>query len=221
MPEHPSALARQDRDHHVHPFTDPRVLIEEGGPTVIVRGEGCTLWDEDGRSYLDALAGLWCVNVGYGRAELAEVAADQMRRLAYYNTFFKTTSPPTAALAARLAALMPAGLDRVMFANSGSEALDSIVRLCRHFWALEGRPDKWVMIGREEGYHGSTLATVSLGHIPAMRAQGKGSIFGQPGRAFDFFEFLFHRADLAERRGKRCDATGESNGCPVARIFAE
>src|SRR3546814_11958394 len=122
-----SELARQDRDHHIQPFTDPRILIEEGGPTVIVRGEGCTLWDEDGRAYLDALAGLWCVNVGYGRAELAEVAAEQMRRLAYYNTFFKTTSPPTAALAARLAALMPAGLDRVLFANSGSEAVHSIV----------------------------------------------------------------------------------------------
>lgn len=173
MPEHTSDLARQDRDHHLHPFTDPRVLIDEGGPTVIVRGEGCTLWDEQGRSYLDALAGLWCVNVGYGRAELAEAAADQMRRLAYYNTFFKTTSPPTAALAARLAALMPAGLDRVLFANSGSEALDSIVRLCRHFWALEGKPDKWVMIGREEGYHGSTLATISLGGITGMRAQGR------------------------------------------------
>src|SRR3546814_17986736 len=79
-----------------------------------------------------------------------------MRRLAYYNTFFKTTSPPTAALAARLAALMPAGLDRVLFAHSGSEALDSIVRLSRHFWALEGRPEQVVMIGREEGYHGST-----------------------------------------------------------------
>lgn len=168
-----SVLARQDRDHHLHPFTDPKVLIDEGGPTVIVRGEGCTLWDEQGRSYLDALAGLWCVNVGYGRAELAEVAADQMRRLAYYNTFFKTTSPPTAALAGRLAALMPAGLDRVLFANSGSEALDSIVRLSRHFWALEGKPDKWVMIGREEGYHGSTLATVSLGGIAGMRAQGR------------------------------------------------
>src|SRR3546814_17523073 len=87
-----SELARQDRDHHIHPFTDPRILIEEGGPTVIVRGEGCTLWDEDGRAYLDALAGLWCVNVGYGRAELAEVAAEQMRRLAYYNPFFKTRS---------------------------------------------------------------------------------------------------------------------------------
>lgn len=169
----PSELARQDRDHHLHPFTDPQVLIEEGGPTVIVRGEGCMLWDENGRSYLDALAGLWCVNVGYGRAELAEVAAEQMRRLAYYNTFFKTTSPPTAALAARLAALMPPGLDRVLFANSGSEALDSIVRLSRHFWALQGRPDKVVMIGREEGYHGSTLATVSLGGIGSMRAQGR------------------------------------------------
>jgi len=173
MPEDASELARQDRDHHLHPFTDPRVLIEEGGPTVIVRGEGCTLWDEDGHAYLDALAGLWCVNVGYGRAELAEVAAGQMQRLAYYNTFFKTTSPPTAALAARLAALMPAGLSRVLFANSGSEALDSIVRLCRHFWVLEGKPDKWVMIGREEGYHGSTLATVSLGGISGMRAQGR------------------------------------------------
>src|SRR3546814_14989742 len=91
------------------------------------------------RSYLDALAGLWCVNVGYGRAELAEVAAEQMRRLAYYNTFFKTTSPPTAALAARLAALMPAGLDRVLFANSGrSEARrvgKECVSTCRSRWA--------------------------------------------------------------------------------------
>ncbi|MEQ9330140.1 aminotransferase [Thalassobaculum sp.] len=188
MPEHSSDLARQDRDHHLHPFTDPRVLIDEGGPTVIVRGEGCTLWDEEGRSYLDALAGLWCVNVGYGRDELADVAADQMRRLAYYNTFFKTTSPPTAALAARLAALMPAGLERVLFANSGSEAIDSIIRLSRHFWALEGRPDKWVMIGREEGYHGSTLATVSLGGISGMRAQGRLPLpgFAQVGAPYGF-----------------------------------
>src|SRR3546814_14554120 len=103
-----SELARQDRDHHIHPFTDPRILIEEGGPTVIVRGEGCTLWDEDGRAYLDALAGLWCVNVGYGRAELAEVAAEQMRPLDYYNTFLNTKSPPTPDPADRPAAFIPA-----------------------------------------------------------------------------------------------------------------
>lgn len=205
MPEHTSELARQDRDHHLHPFTDPRVLIDEGGPTVIVRGEGCTLWDEDGRSYLDALAGLWCVNVGYGRAELADVAADQMRRLAYYNTFFKTTSPPTAALAARLAGLMPAGLERVLFANSGSEALDSIVRLCRHFWALEGKPDKWVMIGREEGYHGSTLATVSLGGISGMRAQGRLPL---PGFAQVKAPYAFKYAPDADPAGFAEEAAG-------------
>lgn len=85
MPENSSELARQDRDHHLHPFTDPQVLIDDGGPTVIVRGQGCTLWDEDGRSYLDALAGLWCVNVGYGRAELAKVAAEQMERCCHVN----------------------------------------------------------------------------------------------------------------------------------------
>jgi len=119
------------------------------------------------------MAGLWCVNVGYGRKELTRAAAQQMEKLAYYNTFFKTTTPPTAALAGKLAELMPDGLDHVVFANSGSEALDSIVRFCRHFWALEGKPDKWIMIGREEGYHGSTLATISLGNMPAMQAQGR------------------------------------------------
>ena len=173
MTERRSTLARLDRDHHLHPFTDPKVLIEEGGPTVIESGHGCTLVDEDRHTYLDALAGLWCVNVGYGRTELAQVAAHQMEKLAYYNSFFKTTTPPAASLAGKLAALMPDGLDHVVFANSGSEALDSIVRFCRHFWALMGKPDKWVMIGREEGYHGSTLAAISLGRMPAMQAQGR------------------------------------------------
>lgn len=171
MPATPSDLARLDRDHHLHPFTDPKVL-QEDAPIVMAGGKGSTLWDEDGKLYLDALAGLWCVNVGYGRTELAEVASDQMRRLAYYNTFFKTTTAPTAALAAKLAELMPDGLDHVVFANSGSEALDTIVRFCRLFWELKGQPDKKIMIGREEGYHGSTLATISLGGTLAMQAQG-------------------------------------------------
>lgn len=167
----PSDLARLDSAHHLHPFTDPKVLLDDA-PIVMAGGRGCTLWDEDGKLYLDALAGLWCVNVGYGRTELAAAAAEQMERLAYYNTFFKTTTAPTAALAAKLAALTPAGLDHVVFANSGSEALDSIVRLSRLFWELQGRPEKTIMIGREEGYHGSTLATISLGGTIAMHAQG-------------------------------------------------
>lgn len=171
MPATPSDLARLDRDHHLHPFTDPKVL-QDDAPIVMAGGKGSTLWDEDGKLYLDALAGLWCVNVGYGRRELAEVAARQMEQLAYYNTFFKTTTAPTAALAAKLAELMPDGLGHVVFANSGSEALDTIVRFSRLFWELKGKPDKKVMIGREEGYHGSTLATISLGGTVAMHAQG-------------------------------------------------
>jgi len=161
-----------DAAHHLHPFTDQRILREEGGPTVFVRGQGSTLYDANGRSYLDAFAGLWCVNVGYGRAELAEVAARQMRDLAFYNTFFNSTTPPTARLAAKLVDLTPDGLNHVLFANSGSEVLDSACRLARAFWALEGRPEKRLLIGREEGYHGSTMAGVSLGEIKAMHALG-------------------------------------------------
>lgn len=195
MSERRSSLARLDRDHHLHPFTDPKVLIEEGGPTVIESGRGCVLVDEDGRQYLDAMAGLWCVNVGYGRQELARVAAEQMEKLAYYNAFFKTTTPPAAALAGKLAALMPEGLDHVVFANSGSEAIDSIIRFCRHFWALEGKPDKWVMIGREEGYHGSTMAAISLGQMEAMQAQGRLPL---PGFEHVNAPYAFHHAPDAD-----------------------
>ena len=164
-------LGRVDAAHHLHPFTDNKRLKDEGGPIVIDRGKGCYIWDEDGHRYLDAMAGLWCVNVGYGRAELAEVARAQIERLAYYNTFFKTTTAPAAELARRLVELTPDGLDHVLFTNSGSEAVDSAFRLVRQFWSLEEKPDKKIVIGREEGYHGSTLAAASAGGIRAMHEQ--------------------------------------------------
>lgn len=165
-------LGERDAAHHLHPFTDNRELEDAGGPTVIERGEGCYLWDEQGHRYLDALAGLWCVNVGYGRKELAATAAAQMERLAYYNTFFNTTTAPTAELAEMLAALMPGHLNTALFANSGSEVCDSAIRLARYYWQQVGKPSKRIVIGREEGYHGSTLATLSAGGIGAMHAQG-------------------------------------------------
>ena len=160
-----------DAAHHLHPFTDNQRLRDEGGPTVIERGKGCYLWDDNGHRYLDAMAGLWCVNVGYGRPELAEAARAQIEKLSYYNTFFKTTTAPTAALAGRLAEIAPAGVEHVVFTNSGSEAVDSALRFARQFWSLEGKPDKRVIIGREEGYHGSTLASASAGGIRAMHEQ--------------------------------------------------
>src|SRR3546814_21111122 len=116
-----AALRAADAAHHLHPFTDYKALAAEGS-RVIVRAEGCTLWDSEGTAILDGMAGLWCVNIGYGSAELAEVAARQMRELPYYNTIFKTTTPQAVELAALLAGLPPAGLDHELSPSYGAEA---------------------------------------------------------------------------------------------------
>lgn len=160
-----------DERHHLHPFSDPLVL-GRGGARVIVRGEGIYVEDAEGHRCLDAMAGLWCVQVGYGRAELIEAARSQMERLAYYNTFFGTTSEPVIELVEMLRERTPEGLDSFVFANSGSEAVDSAVRLLRHYQVLRGRPDKRAIIGRELGYHGSTMAAASVGGMAKMHAQG-------------------------------------------------
>ncbi len=165
-----AAFQAADAAHHLHPFTDYKGLAAEGS-RVIVRAEGSTIWDSKGTAILDGMAGLWCVNVGYGRPELADVAARQMRELPYYNTFFKTTTEPATALAARLAELTPDGLEHVFFANSGSEANDTIVRMVRRYWQLHGQPDRNVIISREYAYHGSTMVAASLGGMTAMHKQ--------------------------------------------------
>ncbi|HEY9568264.1 MAG TPA: aspartate aminotransferase family protein [Thalassobaculum sp.] len=165
-----AALRAADAAHHLHPFTDYKALAAEGS-RVLVRAEGCTLWDSEGTAILDGMAGLWCVNIGYGRAELAEVAARQMRELPYYNTFFKTTTRPAAELAARLAELTPAGLEHAFFASSGSEANDTIVRMVRRYWQILGQPERSVIISREYAYHGSTLVGASLGGMAPMHGQ--------------------------------------------------
>lgn len=135
-------LRANDLAHHLHPFTDHAVLAAERGPRVIKHGDGVYLWDTEGRRLLDGMAGLWCVNLGYGRKELGEVAHRQMDRLAYYNTFFKTSHEPVIELAERLAALTPGGIDNFFFANSGSEANDTAIRLVRSYWAAVERPER-------------------------------------------------------------------------------
>ncbi|MBV7255288.1 aminotransferase class III-fold pyridoxal phosphate-dependent enzyme [Pacificimonas sp. WHA3] len=161
-------LRQLDDRHNIHPFCDGKQLIERGS-TIISRGEGCYVWDSDGNRLLDGMAGLWCVNVGYGRNELADVAAKQMRELPFYNMFFQSTTPPQISLAARLAEVTPDGLDHFFFANSGSEANDSIIRMVLHFWKVEGQPTKRHFIGRNLGYHGSTMAAVSIGGMKPMQ----------------------------------------------------
>lgn len=159
-----------DAAHHLHPFTDHKPL-HAGKVRVITGAEGVFLQDSDGHELLDGMAGLWCVNVGYGRRELVEAAAAQMTKLPYYNTFFKTTSPPVVALSQRLAALAPDGLNHAFFACSGSEAVDTALRMARVFWQTKGRPEKKIIIGREYGYHGSTTLGASAGGMEDMHRQ--------------------------------------------------
>jgi putrescine aminotransferase len=168
----PKALREADKRHHFHPFTDNKALWAEGGTRVIARGEGVYIVEDSGKRILDGFAGLWCVALGHGRRELADAAARQMAELPFYNTFFKCTTEPVTALASEIAAVAPAGLDRIFFANSGSEANETIIRMVRHFWNLHGKTKKKILIGRHFGYHGSTLASASLGGMGEMHEQG-------------------------------------------------
>ncbi|KJZ26311.1 aspartate aminotransferase family protein [Tritonibacter mobilis] len=164
-------LQALDAAHHMHPFTANGGLAQKGA-RVITRANGVTLTDSEGHEILDAMAGLWCVNIGYGREELAEVAARQMRELPYYNTFFQTTHVPAIALAAKIAELAPGDLNNVFFAGSGSEANDTNIRMVRHYWAMKGKPTKSIIISRKNAYHGSSVGSGSLGGMSAMHAQG-------------------------------------------------
>ena len=166
-----ATLQRLDAAHHLHPFNDNAALAKRG-TRILTRGEGCYVWDAEGNQLLDAFAGLWCVNIGYGRKELGEVASRQMTQLAYYNSFFQCTTEPTVLLSAKLAELTPHDLNHAFFTNSGSEANDTILRMVRHFWAVQDQPQKNIFIGRHDGYHGSTVAGASLGGMKGMHKQG-------------------------------------------------
>ncbi|MCQ9822199.1 putrescine--pyruvate aminotransferase [Pseudomonas aeruginosa] len=159
------------RDHHLPPFTDYKQLNEKGA-RIITKAEGVYIWDSDGNKILDAMAGLWCVNVGYGREELVQAATRQMRELPFYNLFFQTAHPPVVELAKAIADVAPEGMNHVFFTGSGSEANDTVLRMVRHYWATKGQPQKKVVIGRWNGYHGSTVAGVSLGGMKALHEQG-------------------------------------------------
>ncbi|MAE37218.1 MAG: aspartate aminotransferase family protein [Pelagibacteraceae bacterium] len=160
-----------DTAHHLHPFTDYKSLAKEGS-NIIVKADGAHLTNTDDKQFLDAMSGLWCVNVGYGRKNLADVAYKQMQELPYYNSFFKTATAPSIELAQQLAEIAPNDLNHAFFSSSGSEANDTVVRMVRRYWDLKGKPNKKTFISREYAYHGSTMTGVSLGGMTAMHAQG-------------------------------------------------
>jgi putrescine aminotransferase len=164
-----------DSAHFIHPFTDHGDLATRGS-RVIERAEGIYVWDSEGQRLLDGMSGLWCVNAGYGRQELADAAHAQMMKLPFYNSFFQTTNEPAVKLASKLASLAPTvdgrSFQHVFYSSSGSESNDTNVRMVRRYWDLAGQPQRKVIIGRTNGYHGSTMAGASLGGMSGMHAQG-------------------------------------------------
>ena len=151
-----------DAAHFLHPFTDFQSLAKKGS-RIITKAENIWLTDSDGNRILDAMSGLWCVNVGYGQEALVQAAAAQMRELPFYNAFFQTATPPAIELAELLAEVTPPQFKHVFFSGSGSEGNDTVVRMVRRYWDLMGQPGRDVIISRVNAYHGSTMAGASLG----------------------------------------------------------
>lgn len=168
-------LQQIDAAHHLHPFTDHKEL-RGAGSRIITHAKGPFIYDSEGAEILDGMAGLWCVNVGYGRDELADAAYAQMKELPYYNSFFKCSTPSPVLLSKRLAEIAPKGVSQVFYGSSGSEANDTALRLVRHFWMLEGKPEKNRIISRKSAYHGSTVAGTSLGGMEGMHSQLGGAV---------------------------------------------
>jgi len=188
-----------DAAHHWHPFTDTAELAAKGA-RVITEANGVWLRDADGNEILDGMAGLWCVNVGYGREEIVEAVAEQMRALPYYNTFFQSTHPPVAEFSEALAKVAPPQMNRVFFANSGSEANDTVFRMARVYWDSLGKPEKKIFISRKNAYHGSSVASASLG--------GMGAMHGQSGLPIEGIVHIDQPYWFGEGRGQDPDAFG-------------
>lgn len=160
-----------DAAHFLHPFTDFGALAKKGS-RIITKAEGIYLWDSEGHKILDAMSGLWCVNVGYGQQALIDAATRQLKELPFYNAFFQTATPPAIELAELLAEVSPPQFQHVFYSSSGSEGNDTVVRMVRRYWDILGQPERQVIISRKNGYHGSTMAGASLGGMSYMHAQG-------------------------------------------------
>ncbi|NWG91178.1 MAG: aminotransferase class III-fold pyridoxal phosphate-dependent enzyme [Parvularculaceae bacterium] len=157
-----------DSANHLHPFTTHHDLRAKG-PRVITRAEGVYIHDSEGNKILDGMAGLWCVQLGYGNEDLSRVAYDTLKKLSYYNLFFQTTTPYAAELAALIATKTPPGVNQLLFSSSGSEAVDSAIKLIWYYWNLMGKPAKKAIISRQRAYHGSTIGGASLSGLPFMQ----------------------------------------------------
>ena len=168
MTSRPQINKQKDIAHTLHPYTN-LVLHEEQGPLVMTRGEGIYLWDDHGNRYLEGLAGLWCVSLGFSEERLGQAAARQFETLPYSHTFAHRATEPVIDLAEQLIAIAPEPMTRAFFLNSGSEAIDTMIRFTWYYNNGRGLPEKKKIISRRRGYHGVTVAGGSLTAIPLMQ----------------------------------------------------
>jgi 4-aminobutyrate---pyruvate transaminase len=161
-----NSTAARDVAYTLHPYTDHKAHLEKG-PVVISRGKGVRVWDDQGKEYIESVAGLWCAALGFDNERLVEAAAAQMRRLPFYHGFTSKSHEPMADLAEMLIERAPAPMSKVFFANSGSEANDSVIKMLWYMHNAIGKPEKKKIIGRLKGYHGITLAAASVTGLPA------------------------------------------------------
>ena len=190
----PNSIHARDVAYLLHPNTNAR-RHEKTGPIVIDRGEGIYVYDDQGKQYIEAMAGLWSVGVGFGEQRLVDAATRQMAKLPYYHSFSGKSSEPTIELAERLVKMSPKGLDRVFFTNSGSEANDSVIKLVWFYNNAIGRPEKKKFIARTGGYHGITIASGSLTGLPDQSSRLR--------PAADFRQACDDAASLSLCRGRR------------------
>ncbi len=162
-------LADRDQKHLLHPQTNIADLLAEG-PKIMESGQGIRITDVTGKQLIDGLAGLWCVNVGYGREELAEVMKKAAENLSYFHSFSGMSNPPEILLAEKLSAMAPGDLNRVFFGCSGSDANDTLMKVVWHYNYIKGRPEKKKIISRWSSYHGTSISTASLTGLSSFHA---------------------------------------------------
>jgi 4-aminobutyrate--pyruvate transaminase len=161
----PNSTAARDIAYHLHPYTNA-VKHEAEGPLVLARGKGIYVYDEEGREYIEGLAGLWCASLGFGEERLVEAAARQMRKLPYYHNFAHKAPDIVVELAERLVKMAPVPMSHAFFCNSGSEANDTVVKMVWYINNALGRPNKKKIISRVKAYHGVTVAATSMQGLP-------------------------------------------------------
>ena len=201
---HLEELRKMDRAHHLHPFTD-HAAMHPSGTHILTGGKGVYLQGEEG-TLLDGLAGLWCVNVGYGRKEIVDAVTKQMTELSFYPSFFNSTTEPAVRLADRLGRMAPGDLNYAVFSNSGSEANETALKIIRQYQILRGKPNRMKILTRDYAYHGVTLATASMTGLPNCQIP-----YGLP-----LPGFLHAPAPYAYAVGREKDAEAYGQECVAA-----